>query len=201
MQIRPDRAPEPAPLVAALPVVPEACDDSAERLGARVEASPARVVLEAGDRTRVARIELALEEHVADHPPLARDGLEGQQPDAGHVFAVEAAIAASEQLVAAAHRKERRAAGGDCLFQRLGLRREVAGHEQLLAILAATHVIQIVRTGHDRIAHAELGQLEVMPAPRRPARQHRDVAAVGVDVQVVRVEVADANRRHAARSQ
>jgi hypothetical protein len=37
-------------------------------------------------------------------------------------------------------------------------------------------------------------------APRGTLREHRDIAAIGVDVQVVRVEVAD-NDLHAALSQ
>ena len=110
MEVRADRAPEPAALEAALAVVAEAGDDAAERLGARVEARAAGVVLEARDRAHVAGLELGLEQHVADHPPLAGDRLERQQPDARHLLAVEAAVAAPEQLVAAADREQRRAA-------------------------------------------------------------------------------------------
>src|SRR5438105_13051949 len=75
VEIRPDRPADATPLVAALAVVPESGDHAAERLGARIESSSAGVVLEAGERPLAARRELALEQHVACHPPLARDPL------------------------------------------------------------------------------------------------------------------------------
>ena len=106
----PTARPSAAALEAALAVVAEAGDDAAERLGAGVEPRAAGVVLEARERAALARLELALEQHVADHPPLAGDRLERQQADAGHVLAVEAAVAAAEQLVAAAHGEQRGAA-------------------------------------------------------------------------------------------
>ena len=174
MQIRADRAAEPAAFVAALAVVAEAGDDAPERLGAGVEPRPARVVLEAGERLAVARLELALEQHVADHPPLAGDGLERQEPDARHVLAVEAAVAAAEQLVAAAHREQRGAAVDDRLDQRLRLRREVLGDEELLAVLAAADVVEVVRAGDDRVVHPDRRHVELVAAPaRRAARRRR----------------------------
>ena len=127
-----------------------------------------------------------LEQHVADHPPLARDRLERQEADARHVLAVEAAVAAAEQLVAAAHGEERGATAEHGLLQRLRLRGEVLGHEQLLAVLAAADVVEVVRAGDDRVVHAERGHVELVPAPGRAAREHGDVAAVGIDVEVVR---------------
>src|SRR5437763_10167926 len=91
VQIRPDRATEAAALVARLAVVPEAGDDAAERLGAGVELCAARMILEAGDPPD----DVALEEHVADHPRLAGDRLERQQSHAGHVLAGKALVAAA----------------------------------------------------------------------------------------------------------
>ena len=73
VQVRAEHAAGAAALVAALAVVAEAGEDAAERLGAVVEARPAGVVLEAGQRAPLAGLELALEQHVADHPPLAGD--------------------------------------------------------------------------------------------------------------------------------
>ena len=74
-----------------------------------------------GSRSRrasaLARLELAVEQHVADHPPLAGDRVEREEPDARQLLAVEAAVAAAEQLVAAADREQRRAAR-DRLAQR-----------------------------------------------------------------------------------
>ena len=49
MQIRPDRAPEPAPLVAALPVVPDPGHDSPEGRGPGIEMGPARPPYQAPD--------------------------------------------------------------------------------------------------------------------------------------------------------
>jgi hypothetical protein len=57
---------------------------------------------------------------------------------------VKAAVAAPEELVAAAHGEERRAAGGR-LLQRLGLCGKVGRDEELLAILSAAEVIEVVR--------------------------------------------------------
>ena len=67
--------PSRQPSKPGLAVVPEPVHDPAERLGAGVEQRPARVVLEARERPPLARLELALEQDVADHPRLARDRL------------------------------------------------------------------------------------------------------------------------------
>ena len=111
MEVRADHAAETAALAAALAVVSEARDDATERRRSRIEPRPAGVVLEPGERPPLPRLELALEQDVADHPPLPGDGLERQQARTGHVLAVEAAVAAPEQLVAAADREHRRPAG------------------------------------------------------------------------------------------
>ena len=47
--------------------------------------------------------------------------------------------------------------------------------------------------GDDVVADADRRDVEVVPAPCRSAREHGDVAAVRVDVEVVGVEVADAD--------
>jgi hypothetical protein len=200
VQIRPDRALEPAPLEAAAAVVAEARDHPAERLGAGIEPRATCMVLEAGDRARHTGLELCLDQHVADHAALARDGLQWEQPDARHVLAVEAAVAASEQLIAAADRQKGRAAPEDGLLQRLGLRDEVAGDEHLLPVLSAADVVEVVRARLDRVAHPECGHVELVAAERGAPGEDRDVAAVGVDIQVVGIEVAYMDS-HAARSQ
>ena len=155
---------------------------------------PARVRLDAW-------LELALEQHVADHPAVAGDRLERQEPDTRHVLAVEAAVSAAEQLVAAAHREERGAAADDRLDQRLRLRREVLRDEKLLAILPAADVVEVVLARPDRIVHAERRHVELVAPPGSAPLEDRDVAAVGIDVEVLRIEVADADPAHAARSQ
>ena len=83
MQVRADHAAGAAALVAALAVVAEAGEHAPERLGAVLEHRAAGVVLEAGQRARLAGLELALEQDVADHPPLAGDGVQRQQPAPG----------------------------------------------------------------------------------------------------------------------
>src|SRR5205807_365561 len=90
VEVGADHAAGAAALEAALPVVAEPGEDASERLGTGVEPRASRVVLEPGERAPLAGLELALEQHVADHAALSRDCLEREQPDAGHVLAVEA---------------------------------------------------------------------------------------------------------------
>jgi hypothetical protein len=146
------------------------------------------VVLEAGERAAGPG---AVEEHVPDHPPLARDGVEREQTDSGQLGSRDVDVGAAEQLVAAAHGEERRAAR-DGLVQRIGLGDEVVRHELLLPILAAADVEEVDAVRHG-VVHADRRHLELVAARARPRREHGDVAAVGVDVQVVGVEVADAD--------
>ena len=113
---------------------------------------------------------------------------------------MEPAVAAAEQLVAAADRQECSAAGDDGLDQRGRLCREILRDEQLLAVLAAADVVEIVRSRDDRVVHGDRVDVELVSAPGCAACEHGDVSAVGVDIEVVRVEMADADP-HAARSQ
>ena len=78
---RPSRQPS-KPLVA---VVAEAGDHTAERLRALVEDRPAGMVLEARHRLAPPGVELALEQDVADHPPLARDRVQRQHAGTGEL--------------------------------------------------------------------------------------------------------------------
>src|SRR5207244_8914667 len=91
----------------------------------------------------VAGLELALEEDVADHPPVSGDGLEREDARAGHVLSVEAAVAAPQELVAAADR-EHSGSAGDRLPQPGRLRGHVLGDEQLLPIVPAADVEEVV---------------------------------------------------------
>ena len=179
--------------------MPKPASDAPERLGAVLEHRAAGVVLEAGQRAPLAGLELALEQDVADHPPLAGDRVQRQQPDARQLVAALVAVEAPEELVAAADR-ERRGSALDGLPQRRPQRRERRGDQLLLAVLAAADVEEVVLARPDRVAGAERPHLELVAAPGGAPRQHRDVAAVGVDVQVVREEMAD-DDLHAASSQ
>jgi hypothetical protein len=200
MEVRPHRGADARAFVAALAVVPEPRYDSAERLGAIIQPRDTGVVLEARERPANARLELAVEEAVADHPALARDRLQRKEPRAGQLRATPAAIETAEELVPAAHRQQRRT-GADSLTQSLTSRREVRSDELLLAVLAAADVEEVVLTGPQLVADTDRFDRELQPARRRPAFEDGNVAPVGVDVQVLGVEMPDADRRHAARSQ
>src|SRR3954464_3902905 len=106
MQVCPDRPACATALVAALAVVAEAGDDSAQGLGALLEDRPPGMVLEAGERPLRARLQLALEQHGADHPARSRNGVERQQADAGQLLAALVAVETAKQLVAAADGEE-----------------------------------------------------------------------------------------------
>jgi hypothetical protein len=76
--------------------------------------------------------------------------------------------------------------------QRVALRREqVLRAQALIAILTATEIEQIVLARVQRLAEAARRQLEADPAPRAAALEHKQVAAVGIDVHQVRIERAD----------
>jgi hypothetical protein len=158
------------------------------------------VVLEARERPANTRLELALEQAVADHPALTSDRVQRKEGRAGQLSTTPAAVETPEELVSAAHRQQRRTAP-DGLPQSTTSRREVRGDELLLAILAAADVEQVVLAGLQLVADANRLDCELQPARGRPSLEDSDVAPVGVDVQVLGVQVPDANRRHAARSQ
>jgi len=112
---------------------------------------------------------------------------------------VEVAIRPPEQLVATAHSQHGRP-GLDGAANTIGLRDEIPRDKGLLAILAASHVQKIVLARAHGVADAQRRHLELVAAPRRAPVEHRDVAAVRIDVQVVRIEMSDP-KPHAARSQ
>ena len=148
------------------------------------------MVLEACDRPALPRHELALEQHVADHPPFPRDGLVREEPDAGERRAVAVEVAAAEQLIAAADGEQRCARRGGLLDRRPFVG-EVRRDQRLLAVLAAADVEQIVLAGPHLVAQRDGRHLELVAAEARPAVEDGDVAAIGVDVQVVRIQVPD----------
>ena len=158
------------------------------------------MVLESGHRPAFPGVELALDEDVADHPAVAGDRLVREQADARLLDAVGVEVEAAEQLVAAADGEQRRAVR-DVRPQRVALGGEVGCDQRLLAVLAAADVEEVDLAARHVVAGPDRADVELVPAPARPAFEHGDVAAVGVDVEVVRVEVADDDPRHAARSQ
>ena len=125
--------------------------------------------------------------------------MEREETAPGQLRTGPVAVVAPEQLVAAAHGEEGRAAG-DRVLECRAFGFDVGCDERLLAILAAADVEQVDLSSVHALADADRGDLELMAASCGTLGQHGDVAAVGVDVQVVRVEMPDADL-HAARSQ
>ena len=150
------------------------------------------MVLEACERPTAPRHELAVEQHVPDHPLLAGDGLVREETDAGHRVAVAAEVTTAEQLVAAADREQRRAVRNGRL-DRVSLRDEIGRDQRLFAVLAAADVVEVVLAGRELRRPPRAPSLELVPAERCPPPKDGDVAAVGVDVQVLRVQVSDAD--------
>src|SRR4029079_18779997 len=108
--------------------------------------------------------ELALEQYVADHPPAAGDGLEGEQPDAGQLLAGDVDVPTSEELIAAADGENCSPALGR-RADSVALGREAWSDQRLLTILAAADVEQVVVARHDRVVRADRPHLELEPAP------------------------------------
>jgi hypothetical protein len=186
-------------LEAALAVVPEARDDTPERIRAWIEPGSADVVLEAGERASDSGLELALEQHVADHASVPRNGVEREYSDAGQLCPVEVSVRAPEQLVAAADREHRGSAGHRPTYV-FRLRGQILRDKCLLAVLAAADIKEIVVVRPQRIADRDGTHLQLVTTPSCAAGQDRDVAAIGIDVQIVGIEVPD-DDLHAARSQ
>ena len=153
------------------------------------------MVLEAGERPLRARLELALEQDVADHPPRSGDRVERQEADARQLLTALVTVVTAEQLIAPAHGQEG-GAGPGCLSQRRPERGELRCDQRLLAILAAADVEEVVLPVPNLGARAQGPHLELIAAPGGPALEHGDVAAVGVDVEVIREQMADDQRSH-----
>jgi hypothetical protein len=157
------------------------------------------MVLEAGERPLDTRLQLALEQAVADHPRVSRDGVEREDAGPRLLRAADVAVEGSEELVAAADR-ENGGPVGDRRAQRIALARQIRRDQRLLAVLAASDVVHVVTAGLDAVADSDRLDDELDSPPRGSPLEHGDVAAVGVDVQVVGIQMPDANL-HAARSQ
>ncbi len=121
-----------------------------------------------------------------------------EQPDAGKLRAAALAVEAPEQLVAAADGEQR----GAVLYglDQPVLASEIGRDQRLLPVLAAADVEEVVLAGPHVQADADRVHVELVPAPSRPTGEDGDVPTVGVDVQVVRIEVRDPDP-HAACSQ
>ena len=77
---------------------------------------------------------------------------------------------------------------------------QVGGDQGLLAILPAADVEQVVLAGTHFLTERDLAHIQLVSPPGCPPLEDGDVAAVGVDVEVVGIEVSD-DYLHAARFQ
>ncbi len=123
-----------------------------------------------------------------------------QREDAGAGLLASRAVAVvpAQQLVAAAHGE-----GDSAARHGLGQRRpapcQIRRDERLLTVLAAADVEE-VGVGGERVPQADLVHVEIDAVALRTARQDREVAAIGVDVQVVGIQMRE-DDSHATRSQ
>ena len=145
-----------------------------------------------GERPALARLELALEQHVADHPPLAGDRHERQQADARaarrrHGRGRSARAAGSRRTPRARPRRRRRPPRSAAALARRdrGRRAPARGPGRRRRRRGRARRAAARRRGRSRATSSS------WPRQRRPPREHGDVPAVGVDVQVLRVQVAD----------
>jgi hypothetical protein len=70
---------------------------------------------------------------------------------------------------------------------------EVGCDHRLLPVLASAHVHEVVRRRIETVADGERVDAQLVTARRQAPLEDGDVAAVGVDVEVLGVEVADAD--------
>ena len=78
---------------------------------------------------------------------------------------------------------------------------QVLRHEHLVAILAAADEVEVGGLGVERLADAQRALLELEAAPLEPPPDDLDVAAVGVDREVLGIELAEHELHAAASSQ
>ena len=129
---------------------------------------------------------------VSDHARVPGHGLVWKEPHALEPGPVPPAIPAAEQLIAAADREERDAVLHG-LPDRVTARREVRRDHRLLAILAAAHVEEVVRRETGLRPTLTSSTPSSWPRAASTALEHGDVAAVRVDVEVLGIEMADAD--------
>jgi hypothetical protein len=178
-------------LAAVAAVVAVAREHATQRPLGRAEIGTSAVVLEARDDARAVP-KVGLDGAVADQPRSGlAHGVQVHQPNPREPLVAEL-VRAPEQLIAAADGEHHRTmAGGGVQGIPLG-GRHVVGDGDLVAILAAADVEEVMGVGLEALADGARGEREAEPAPLAACAQHGDVAAIGVDVHELRIERADA---------
>ena len=138
--------------------------------------------------TVCAQPQINLDRDVADQPRAGlTHRLQVDQAKARQALLAEL-VAAAQQLVATADGEHDRA-----VANRIGERPSLAldhvgGDGSLVAILATAEIDEVVLARVEALSGSGSRVLEVDPAPLAAALQEEDVAAVGVDVHLLRVE-------------
>ena len=86
-------------------------------------------------------------------------------------------------------------------MQRGAVALQVLGHEHLVAVLAAADEVQVGRLGVERLAERSGRSTSSIPRQAQPPAQDLHVAAVGVDREVLGVQLAEHELHAAASSQ
>ncbi len=122
--------------------------------------------------------------------PSARTVTRSTSPAPGQRL-VSKLVGVTEQLVAAAHGEDHRAAVGRGVQIGALAVCEVVRAQPLVAILAAADVVQIGARKVERLTDRGGCQLKIDPAPAAAPLEQQQVAAIGVDVHQLGVQRAD----------
>ena len=165
-----------------------------ERLHPLAQPGTPRVVFEA-HHLGCAVDGIRSEDHVADEAPLARLGEQRQGTEEVHARAVGAHVVLAEQLVSPAYGQDRHVSL-DGLAQASRLRAgapdaEIVHEGVLVEVLAAAYEKEVELGKIGVLAGAQPHDLALDATPRATPLQRDGVAPVSVEVQDVRIEMAD----------
>ena len=149
------------------------------------------MVFKADDRA-AAGLRQAFKEEVADHALLRTNGVIIDRADEITLLAVPRAVVAAEHLVAAADGQKRLAVGDGSLDLAAFSGFQVGQEHLLLKVLTAADEKQVKLREICLLADRDLRHLGADAAPLQAAAHAENVAPVAIEVQKVRVQVADA---------
>jgi hypothetical protein len=179
-------------LAAVLSVVAEAGDDASERLNALAQIGAPAVILEADERRPI-----PFDDDIADEALRLRarvSGVQIEDPSSWQLLTFGRAVEAAHKLVAAAHGEYRYVALHG-FRERFTLHlHEVDSHPALFPVLRAAYENEIVVLWDKLVLDLQLADLEPDIALLATALQAEYVAAVAIDVHLLRVEMRDAER-------